>query len=326
MGAHVVRLLRRADVLKCIEPADVVDAVAGALIGSARGTVLAPPPLSFDFKKQRGEAHIKGAYLAGSQDWTVKLATGFYDNPSRGLTTASGLSIVSSSATGLLETIVLDGGHLTDVRTAAAGCLAVDALAPPGVEQVGVIGCGIQARIQLEYLLLKREPSRVRVFGRNRGRAEEYADEMSTRLGLEVEVAGHARGAVQGSQVVLTVTPSDSPVVHDSWIQAPAVVIAVGSDMPGKNELDPAILRRADVLAADDPAQASRVGELQHAPDCVDRAVALGDMLATVGKKIPADGLAVADLTGLGAEDAAIAGVVARRAAELDLGESLAVG
>lgn len=318
---EVVRLLRHSDVLECISREEVVDAVRGALISTAQGSVLAPAPLSFNFREQRGEAHIKGAYIHGSPDWAVKLATGFYGNPERGLPTASGMSLVSSAETGLLDTIILDGGYLTDARTAAAGSLAADALTPRYVDQVGIIGCGIQARIQLEYLLMQRTPQRVVVFGRRPERARAYAEEMESRLGVEVVVAETARETVTGSQLVLTVTPSENPLIDAAWVGDQLAIVAIGADSPGKQEIDAAILDRADLVVADKPEQAARVGELQHAPGRIDRVGKLGDLLADADRDRPT-GVSVADLTGLGAQDAAVAGVVARRARQLNVGHA----
>lgn len=318
-----VRLLRRADVSRCLEGADVLGAVREALVASAQGRVGSPGAMSLDFG-ERGEAHVKGAYLEETSDWTVKLATGFYENPRRGLPSASGMSVVASAETGVPLAIVLDGGLLTDARTAAAGTLAVDALAPPEVERVGVVGCGIQARVQLESLCRRRSVGRVVAFGRDGERAGVYAAEMSERLGLEVTATDDPRVAVEGADVVLTVTPARRFLVAAEWVDEGATVVAVGADMPGKQELEPRLLERAELLVADDPAQAAEVGELQHAPVAVrDRARPLGELLAAPA---PArEGVAVADLTGLGAQDAAIATLVVERAAELGLGESVAL-
>jgi ornithine cyclodeaminase len=328
MSAAPVRLLRWADVRRCLEGADVLGAVREALIAAAQGRVRAAGAMSFDFG-ERGEAHVKGAYLEGAGEWAVKLASGFYDNPRRGLPAASGMTLLASAETGVPLAIVLDGGLLTDVRTAAAGTLAVDALAPAEVERVGIVGCGIQARVQLESLAGRRRLGRVVAYGRSGERTAAYAAEMSERLGLEVSATDEVRAAVEGAQVVLTVTPARRFLVEAEWVDAGATVVAVGADMPGKQELEPSLLERAELLVADDPAQAARVGELQHAPAEVrERARALGDLLAAPpGATHPParDGIAVADLTGLGAQDAAIASLVAERAAELDVGEQLAV-
>lgn len=322
MSLPPVRLLRRADVQRCLDGADVLGAVREALIAAARGRAHSPRPMSFDFG-ERGEAHVKGAYLEGRSDWTVKLATGFYGNPERGLPGASGMSLVASAETGVPRAIVLDGGHLTDVRTAAAGTLAVEALSSDGLERVGIVGCGTQARVQLESLAGARRLKKVAAFGRDRERAGRYAAQMSERLGLEVEATDEPRVAVEGAQVVLTVTPSRRALVEADWLAPGATVVAVGADMPGKQELEPRVLERAELLVADDPEQAVAVGELQHAPALRERVRALGEILAEPPPR--RQGIAVADLTGLGAEDAAIAALVVERAEELGVGETIAV-
>jgi ornithine cyclodeaminase len=317
-----VRLLRREDVRRCLDGADVLAAVREALVASAQGRVLAPGAVSFDFG-ERGEAHVKGAHLEGAPDWAVKLATGFYDNPRHGLPTASGMSLVSSAETGVLRAIVLDGGHLTDVRTAAAGTLAAEALAPAELERVAVIGCGIQARAQLELLAGRHRVGCAVAYGRDRERAERYATETSERLGIEVAATDDPRRAVEGADLVLTVTPARRFLVEAGWLAPGATVVAVGADMPGKQELEPRVLEEAALLVADDPEQAARVGELQHAPELRERVVALGDVLASPPPR--PEGTAVADLTGLGAEDAAIAALVVARADELGAGETIAI-
>lgn len=323
-SAGEVRLLRRPDVIEALHSADVLGAIRDALIASARGRVIAPAALSFDFRTQRGEAHVKGAYLEGASNWAVKVATGFYGNPERGLPTASGMSLVASSETGVVQTIIVDGGHLTDVRTAAAGALAIDALATDEVEQLGIVGCGIQARVQLEYLLRTRRPGRVVVFGRRLERAERCAAEMRESHGVEAVATDQAREAVRGSDVVLTVTPAESPIVDLTWLEPRVAIVAVGSDMAGKQELDVGILREAALIVADDPAQASRVGELQHSSEAAARAQVLGEILeAPISRD---GGIAVCDLTGLGVEDAAIAGLVAEQAGRAGLGETISIG
>jgi ornithine cyclodeaminase len=322
MTPSQVRLLRRADVRRCLDGADVLGAVRKALIATARGRARSPGAMSFDFGGH-GEAHVKGAYLEGAGDWVVKLATGFYDNPRHGLPTASGMSLLCSAETGVPKAIVLDGGHLTDVRTAAAGTLAIEALAPKQLDRLGIVGCGIQARAQLELLARRRRPGLVVAYGRDLERARTYAAEMAERLDLDVEATDEPRVAVEGAQAVLTVTPSRRPLVEAAWLDERATVVAVGADMPGKRELEPLVLERAELLVADDPAQAVAVGELQHASALRERVLPLGELLAESAS--PRRGIAVADLTGIGAEDAAVAALVVARAEELGIGETLAV-
>ena len=315
-----VRVLRRSDVIRCLAAQEVLDAVREALVAVARGQVTAPAPMSFGFPRARGEAHVKGAYLEGSSDWAVKVATGFYGNRSLGLPTSAGLSLVCSGHTGLVHTVVADGGHLTDVRTGAAGALAATAFTRRRIRRVGIVGTGLQARVQLEYLLHVRQVGEVVAFGRDRARADSYAAQMNARFGVGVRIAADLREVVDGSELVITATPSERPLIRADWVRGPTAFVAVGSDMPAKQELDAALLECAEMLVADDPGQAMAVGELHHAPEAAARAGWLGELLADPNSQA-LDGIRIADLTGLGAEDAAVAGVVARRARELGLGE-----
>jgi ornithine cyclodeaminase len=320
-----LRLLRRRDVLQCIGPLEVLDAVRSALVAVAQGGVASPGPMSFDFRRARGEAHVKGAWIERANDWSVKVSTGFYDNPAQGLPSSWGLSLVASAETGLVHTIVADGGYLTDVRTGAAGALAAMALTPSDIRRVAMIGTGTQARVQLEYLVEVRQVDHIVAFGRNRERAGRYAAEMRKRLGIEVEVADSVAAALRNAELVITATPAERPLIQAESVTGPTAFVAVGADMPAKQELDAALLERADTLVADDPGQAARVGELHHATRAASRAGWLGHLLAEPGTEHTA-GLRIADLTGLGAEDAAVASLVARRARELQLGEQIEVG
>ena len=265
-NSTAVRLLRRHDVSTCFSPQEVIDAVREALVAVARRRVIAPAPMAFEFRAARGEAHVKGAYLEGTSDWAVKVATGFYENHVLGLPAPSGLSLVCSARTGLVHTVIADGGHLTDVRTGAAGALAAAALTPPRIRRVAIVGTGLQARMQLEYLLQVRQIGEVVAFGRHRERANAYAAEMHARFGVRAKVAAGVREAVGESQLVITATPSEQPLVRADWVERPTALVAVGSDMPAKQELETALLEQADLLVADDPARRCGSGSYTTRP------------------------------------------------------------
>jgi ornithine cyclodeaminase len=119
------------------------------------------------------------------------------------------------------------------------------------------------------------------------------------------------REAIEGADVVITCTAAREPLVEAAWLAAGAHVSAVGSDGVGKQELDPEILRRADVLAVDSRDQCARLGELQHAPEQAGRAVELGAICGGEGPGRTDEGqLTVCDLTGVGAQDVAAANAV----------------
>jgi len=172
-----------------------------------------------------------------------------------------------------------------------------------------VLGTGVQARLTLLALRsIGRLPAHVAVWGRTTNNAHRLSTEPGLReLGLQVVAA--AADAVRGADVVITTTAAREPILHGRWLQADALVVAVGADSPGKRECDDTTLRRADQLVVDDLQQAVRLGELQHDPTpaaTTARLSNLGALLTSTGTA-RTTGICLCDLTGLGAHDAAIA-------------------
>jgi ectoine utilization protein EutC len=320
-----VRVLTEGEIRSLVDPAAALEAVRSAFVALAEGRAVLPQVLHMDLPERRGEIHVKGAHLTGMDTWSVKAACGFYGNPALGLPVASGVSLAFSAETGFLRTLLFDNGYLTELRTGAAGALATDLLANRDVRQVAIIGSGGQARYQLEALLGVRGPERVVVFGRRRESAEAYAREMNATLGVSPIVAPTVREAVEGSDLVVTTTPAREPIIDADWVQPGTHVTAIGSDLPEKQELDVEILRRADTVVADHLPQARLQGEIHHAlragAIAEERVRELGALAAgEVPGRSAEDEVSVADLTGLGIQDAALADLVAARAEDRGLG------
>jgi ornithine cyclodeaminase/alanine dehydrogenase-like protein (mu-crystallin family) len=308
----VTRLLRADDVRSLITPADALDAVRSAFVRLEQGSATVPEIMDFVF--EGGEAHVKGAWLHGDRFWSVKAATGFVG------VGASGVSVVMSASDGRLAAVVMDGGLLTELRTAAAGALAASLLCLPSLEQVCVVGAGGQARFQVEALLGVRPVSRVVVWARRQAQAAACASELSARFGVSAAAVSDLEAAVRGSQLVVTVTPAREPLVRSGWLSPGAHLTAVGSDMPGKQEVEAAVLGEADLVVADHPPVAAVNGELQHA--LAAGAVRLADVVAlgTLPVRARETDVTVCDLVGIGVQDAAIAGLLVERAEERDAG------
>lgn len=323
-----VRLLHEADIRELIGPAEALEAVREAFIAFAEGKATLPSVIGMEFPEQYGEAHIKGAYLHGTPYWSVKAATGFYGNPAQGLPVLGGLSLVFSAETGFIDSLLLDNGYLTELRTGAAGALAADLLARREIEQALIVGAGSQARFQLEALLGVRRPKRVVVHGRRVEAAQAYAGEMQERCGIEIAVAPDLREAVAASDLIVSATPSRSPLIDASWLQPGVHITAMGSDFPGKQELHVEVLARADLVAADHPPQAATQGEIQHAIASgqlrLDDVVPLASLAAGLASGRASDQeITVADLTGLGIQDAAVANAVVALALRRGIGQML---
>ncbi len=265
---------------------------------------------------------MKAGHLHGFPRYAVKVASGF-----AGVDPAAidGLVLVFDARDGSPAALLLDGGELTDLRTGAAGGVAARHLAPSEPATVAVLGTGIQARRQVEALRVVRPGfERVHLWGRRPARADAAAADLRELLGdgVRVDVIADVEATVREADVILTCTAAREPLVRSDWVRDGAHVTAVGSDGVAKQELDPALLRRADVLVVDSRDQCATLGELQHAMDQFDRAVELGTICAGEAPGRTADAqLTICDLTGLGVQDVAAAGAVLERAG--DLGDTI---
>ncbi len=327
----MVRVLDRADVQRLVTMADAITAVRAAFAVADQGGAVMPPPFGMYLPDAGGELHVKGAYLAGAPVFAVKTATGFYRNAALGLPVSGGMTMVHDITTGRLQVLIADGGLLTDLRTAAAGAVAADLLARAGARSAAVIGTGGQARYQLQALLEVRPIERVTVWGRRRPAAEQYQQDMAA-AGVTVSLAASAREAVEGAEVVITTTSSTTPVLQAGWLGRGAHVTAVGADMPHKQELDPRILAAAGKYVPDSIEGAADSGELHHAlaAGIFEVSSVHGELTAVASGRLAGrtaeDELTVADLTGLGIQDAAVAALTARLAGEHGVGRDVPLG
>jgi ornithine cyclodeaminase len=294
-----------------ITPAVAVDAIRAAFRADGEGRTIVPPVINLEVPSPRGEFHIKTAYVEGSPYVAVKVASGFYDNVAKGLPSGSGIMAVFDATTGLPAALLLDNGFLTDIRTGAAGAIAADVLAPASISVVGVIGSGVQARHQIDCLRVVRSFDRIVAWSPTRAHLDTYCDDMRAR-GYDVVAASDVATVLRDADVVITTTPSRRPLVEADWLRHGQHVTAVGSDSPGKQELSPACLERADVVVVDRLRQCAAFGELKHAIDAglltLNDAHELGRIVTgRAAGRTDTSQITVADLTGVGFQDTAIA-------------------
>jgi len=311
-------LLSEPEIRGIVDAGMAREAVAGAFRALHRGEATLPNVISVPFRGPDGVAHIKAGHLHDDAVWTVKVS-GDFDPGDGSPVRHSGLMLVLSAVDGSLVGVLCDNGYLTELRTGAAGAIAADLLARLDATSVAIVGAGSQARFQLEALREVRPIDTVQVASRSRERAQAFVDEI-TGQGLSAKLCASVEDAVRGADIVVTATPSAVPLVDASWLEPGTHVTAVGSDEPTKHELEPAVLARAAVVAVDDRRQTASFGELHHAIDAglrsADDVVTLGELLEGVAQgRTGAEEITVADLTGVGVQDAAIAALVLREAA-----------
>lgn len=310
--ARKVRVLTETDLRRTV-PLDheAIAVVERAFAALATGKVVMPPILSMEIEDANGEVDVKTAYIPGFDGFAIKVSPGFFDNPKLGLPSLNGLMILFSAKTGLVEALLMDNGYLTDVRTAAAGAVAAKALAPE-VHTAGVIGTGMQARLQMQAAHLVRPFQQVLVWGRDTDKAQACALDLSQTLGLPARVETNPADLVAQSQLVVTTTPARTPVLQAEWLHPGLHITAMGSDQAGKNEIAPTALARADLYVADRVSQCATLGELRSAIAAglmtADTVPELGQVVSgSITGRTHADQITICDLTGTGAQDTAIA-------------------
>ncbi|MGZ3216845.1 cyclodeaminase [Paracoccus sp. T5] len=289
----------------------LIDVIEAGFARLAQGGVVMPPVLSMHLPEVNGEVDVKTAYVPGLQGFAVKISPGFFDNPARGLPSTSGLMVVLDAETGRVRAVLLDNGYLTDLRTAAAGGVAARHLSRPDASRAAILGAGLQARMQLQALRLVRPITSAVIWARDPARAEALAADMTSE-DMTVCATADPAEAVAQADIVVTTTPSSQPILRAGWLRPGQHVTAMGSDQPGKNELDPACLARADLYVADRASQTRLMGELRAAiaagtHDGAD-VPELGQIIARThpGRSSP-DQITLCDLTGTGVQDTAIA-------------------
>ncbi len=260
---------------------------------------------------ESGDCHIKYGYIKGDDYFVIKVVSGFHQNVNIGLKPSIGLMLVCSTETGYPLALLNDEGHLTDVRTAIAGAIAAKYLAASNPDCIGIVGAGIQAKLQLQLLRSVTNCRTVHVWNRTSANAEKLIAEFADS-DFEICRSESLEDLVRTCRLIVTTTPSTEALIFSDWVQPGTHITAVGADCPGKKELDEALVERADVLVVDSVSQCVEQGEVQHAirnklireNDLIE----LGDVISgrSEGRRSN-DQITIADLTGVAVQDIAIA-------------------
>ncbi len=304
---RIVTLEEILRVLENIDRSDIVTAIEEGFKAFSNGEVVVPPVGEMIFKEQEGEAHIKYGFIKGDDYYVIKIASGFYKNRELGLSPNSGLMLMFSQKTGETVCVLLDEGHLTNIRTAAAGAVVAKHLAPSRVERIGIIGAGYQGRLQLEFLGAVTECREALVWGVSDAELKSYADAMSSK-GFEITTTRHTAEIAETCNLIVTATPSEKPLLKAEDVRKGTHITAVGSDTEYKIELEPELLELADGVVSDSIAQSQLRGEIyqsRKAGKIVDED--LMELGRIINKREPGrtndEQITVADLTGVAVQD-----------------------
>lgn len=238
---------------------ETILAVEEAFREHGLGKAQMPPKSYLYYKKYDGDLRTMPAYLEELDATGVKVVNVHPENPSAGLPTVMAVVILNSPETGA-PIAMMGGTHLTNMRTGAAGAVAAKYLARRDSRTVGLVGAGAQARTQLLGLAKTFDIEKVKVADVSLDQARDLERDCRRFLDVEYDLSTNAKD-VCDSEILVTTTPSRKPLVKDEWINEGTHINAIGADAMGKEELDPAILKRSKVVV-DDITQATHSGEV----------------------------------------------------------------
>jgi ornithine cyclodeaminase len=313
----MTRVVELLEIEKALAGLDLIGEMEEGFVAYSEGRVNVPPVGELLFDEPPGELHIKYGAIRDDDVFVVKMATGFYRNPMIGLPPFNGLNVVFDARTGAPIMVLLDRGHLTNVRTAAAGAVAAKHLAPRPVTTIGICGSGVQARLQTEYLKSVTPCRDVIVWARDSGKAETCAADLA-RSGFRARTAATPALVAAEANLIVTTTAAHAAYLMADHVRPGTHITAVGSDTPAKTELDPTLLARADLVVADSIAQCLVRGEIMHAVEArllePQRIVELGTIIREPARGRRDDQqITIADLTGVAFQDIQISKAVCRR-------------
>jgi len=306
-------IIKLKEIKAIVKNIDVIAAMQEGFIQYSNGNTVVPPVGELLFENPPGDVHIKYGYIKQNDFYVIKIASGFYENSKLGLPSSQGLMLLFSQKTGALKCILLDEGHLTNIRTAAAGALAAKYFAPKQLNAVGIIGTGTQAKMQLLQLQKSKPCKTVWLWGRNK----DHTQQLKTALGeeYEVHIATTCAEVAQNTNLIITTTPSETPLLKAADIKAGTLIIAVGSDTKDKQELESEILQKADLIIVDSIPQSKSRGEVYKATMAAlitpEKVVELGQAIQQSNlQRTSENQIIVVDLTGVAVQDIMIASAV----------------
>ncbi|MEM7362136.1 MAG: deaminase [Bacteroidota bacterium] len=306
-----MKILTKQELETSIDLPKVLAAIEQGFVWYSQGQAVIPPIGSMHFPNPPGECHIKYGYLREGRFYVVKVASGFPKNREHGLPAGNGLLTLFDQHTGQPVALFLDEGFLTDMRTAAAGCIAAKYLAPQHITAIGIVGTGAQAFYQLKLLRFATHCRKVMVWGRSFEKAQRLQNHPDLQE-WDIEAVKNLQVLCSTCNLIVTTTSSDRPLLFANQIRKGTHITAVGADDVEKQELDPAIFSKAGKTVVDSKNQCMQFGEVALAlkQQALDKQVLieLGEVILDPSKRRKTDDeITVVCLTGVAIQDLQIA-------------------
>lgn len=253
--------LTQKDVESILDMKGALEAVESGFREMGLGQIEMPPRVYLHFEKYNGVLIAMPAYIKGLDAAGVKIVTVHSENPSKYNLPSVIATIILNDPTRGTPLAIMDGTYITALRTGGAGACGAKYLSRKDSKVAAIIGLGVQGRSQLMGLCEVRDIEKAKVFDAVPAAKRRYAEEMSTKLGLDIEAADSVEAAVKDVDIVVTCTPSPKPILKGEWIGEGTHISAIGADTAAKRELDSSVFKRVDKVVVDFTPQALVVGD-----------------------------------------------------------------
>ena len=298
---------------------EIIETLEVAFREKGRGNTEMPPKPGIHPGGEDNFIHAMPAYIPALNAAGVKWVSGFPGNQKKGLPYITGLLILNDPETGI-PISVMDCVWITAVRTGAATALSARHLARPESSVVGVLGCGVQGRTNVEALNTLFPLKRVMAYDVNTEAVRGYADEIGSRLNLEVIPVGTPREAVTGCDIVVTAGPilkSPHATIQTGWLDEGAFASLVDFD----SYWHPDAMQAAAKFCTDDTPQLRQYQQMGYFQNIPEIHADLGELVTgqKPGRETSAERTLTANL-GLAIDDMAVAPIIFRKAVEKELG------
>jgi len=311
MICNSISLSEIKEIIEKCPVAELIKIIEEGFVLYTQKKVTVPPVGHLSFKQPPGDVHIKYGYIENDDYYVIKIASGFYNNASLGLSSSNGMMLLFNQKNGEPLSILFDEGYLTDLRTGIAGAIAAKYLAPAKINAVGIVGTGIQARLQLHFLKTITDCRSVVVWGRNNDKSELFKKDIFLK-DFEIAIASDIKFLAQRCNLIITTTASKSVLLFADDILPGTHITAIGADATGKQEIDPLLFAKADLVAADSIEQCIDHGDISYAvrnkilnPSKITE---LGEII--INKNLQRNNenqITIADLTGVAIQDIQVA-------------------
>ena len=303
---------------------EIINQLEVAFAEKAEGRVEMPPKPGIHPGDADNFIHAMPAYIPAMKSAGVKWVSGFPHNQERGLPYISGLLILNDPTTGL-PISVMDCVWITAKRTGAATAIAARRLARPESSVVGMLGCGVQGRSNIEALSVDFPLKQVMAYDINPNRVAEYRIEIEERFGIEVTPVDNPKDAVSECDIVVTAGPilkKSHATIRSGWMDEGAFASLVDFD----SYWHPDALKESSKFCTDDIPQLLHYKEAGYFQDIPPVYADLGELVAkrTPGRQTPEERTITCNL-GLAMEDMAVAPLVYEKAIEKGIGTWLSL-